>query len=251
MIPEPLQPWLPLVASLAALVIVHLLVTQRLITLLYRLTHNLPLAMTLYALLVWPGTVLHEVSHWLVAWLLGVRAELPHLLPSGFDEEGRMVLGHVVVERADLLRRSLIGVAPLAAGSGAVALLARFAFELPIPAIEMEGLRSLLPLFEAMPDIMQAPNVWVYLYFLFAIASGMMPSPSDREAWPGLLLFIAIISALLFFTVGIPDLPEGITLGALRAAAWLTFAFVVAVTLNLALLLVLVPLERLFWLAGR
>ncbi|MBA3530877.1 MAG: hypothetical protein H0T73_02995 [Ardenticatenales bacterium] len=250
-LPPALAPWLPFVVALALLVIMHYMVTYVLLAFFYRITHHLSVSMLLYALLVWPGTVLHEFSHWIVARLLGVYAQFPHLIPSRVDEQGNMVLGHVMVERTDIVRRSLIGVAPLAIGSAVVAALARYAFALPIPAIEVLGIEGVLPLLYALPTIFAVPNAWFFLYALFAIANAMMPSPSDREAWPALLLFVAAIGVLIYLIIGIPQVPTEASLWVLGGAAWLTFAFIITAVLDLALLMLLYPLERLLWLLGR
>lgn len=251
MIPEPLHPWLLFVGTFALLGGAYRLVTNVLVAFFYRLTHHPTLAMLLYALFVWPGTVLHEFSHWAVARLLGVRASLPHLLPSGVDARGRMVLGHVTVERADFVRGALIGVAPFLVGSSAVALLARHAFALPIPVIEVLGAQGLGPLIFALPTLLGARDAWLMLYLLFAVANGMMPSPSDRRDWPAFLGFALLVGLFLVFVLGVRSVPEALSLWALRAAAWLTFAFVIAIVLDMALLLLVWPLERLLALVGR
>lgn len=235
------------IVALIALVVTHTLATRLLILLFYRLTGRLNVAMLLYAMLVWPGTVLHEVAHWLVAWLLGVRSSLPRLLPSPPDGSGGMVLGHVMIERADPLRRSLIGVAPLVAGSAAVVLLARHAFALPLPLVEAEGLAGLLPLLRALPSIFDVPDVWLWLYGIFTVANAMLPSASDREAWPTLLLFTGLIALALALLGVAPSVPPTVTQAGLRLVGWLTFAFVLTAVLDAALVLLLFPVERLLW----
>jgi hypothetical protein len=251
MLPGAFVPWIPFVVALLALLLVQQTLIQVIFAFFYRLTHNRALAMLLYALLVWPGTALHELAHWSMARLLGVYAATPHLLPSPPDKQGRMVLGHVMVERSDVVRRSLIGVAPLVAGSVAVALLGHYAFTLPVPALEEQGFYSLRPLVRALPTVFAAQDAWVYLYLLFAIANAMMPSPSDREAWPTLLLFVALVGLALAFTIGLPQVPPDLTAVGLRLAGWLTFAFILTAVLDTALLFILWPLERLLWHVGR
>lgn len=242
---ETLAPWLPFALSLGGLLLAHRLATHVLISFFYRLTHSISFSMLLYALLVWPGTALHEGAHWITARLLGVRASAPHLIPGRVDEKGRMVLGHVMIARTDLLRRSLIGAAPLFFGSAAVVLVARHAFALPFPAQDVVGLASLRPLLAALPGVFEARDAWLYLYALFAIANAMLPSPSDREAWPMLGLFVSIIAAALLLVVGVPQLPAALSLWGLRVVGWLTFAFALTAVIDGALFLVLLPAERL------
>jgi hypothetical protein len=245
-IPEFLEPWVALLLSAALLALVHRLLTRLLLRLFYRLTNNLTLSLLIYALLIWPGTVLHELSHFIVARLLGVRAGLPHLLPGRPDKQGRMVLGYVLVERSDPVRRALIGAAPLVAGSVAIALLAHHAFVLPAPIAQAGLVQTVRELVASLPRMANVPDAWLYFYILFAIANGMMPSASDREAWPALLLFSLMTGLLIFLTTGIPQVPTPLSRLGLQAVTWLTFSFVMTILLNLALFLFLAPLEVLF-----
>ena len=189
MIPEFIEPWLPFFVSLALLLLAHRLTTRVIHHLCFRLTHSSIFSFYAYALLTWPGTVIHEFSHWLMAVILRVPVSLPNLVP----DRSRGALGWVMHARTDLFRQSLIGAAPLLFGSGVVAVLAYYAFSLPIPEIELNGLSSILPLLEAFPAVFDVPYALLYLYFLFAIANGMMPSPTDYASWPLLFLLIALL----------------------------------------------------------
>lgn len=77
-----------------------------------------------YALLALPGTVAHELAHYLVAAVLGARPRLPRLWPARTDAGWR--LGAVAfVPR--WWRTGAIALAPLALLPGAVAWLVAFA----------------------------------------------------------------------------------------------------------------------------
>ncbi|HET9483348.1 MAG TPA: hypothetical protein VFO79_05270 [Xanthomonadales bacterium] len=65
----------------------------------------------LYALLVWPGTVLHELSHWLVALLLGGQPGSLSVVPVRTERGLR--LGSVGVRRLRGFNALPIGLAPL------------------------------------------------------------------------------------------------------------------------------------------
>ena len=212
MIPETVAPWFPFFVALGALLFTHRLTTRVIHHLSFRLTHSLSVCLYTYALITWPGTVVHEFSHWLMAILLRVPVGWPQLLPT----HGGVVLGSVRHARTDLFRHSLIGAAPLFFGSGIVAALAYYAFSLPIPAIEISGLWSLWPLLEAFPSVFDVPYSWIYLYFLFAIANGMIPSSTDRASWPALLLFVSLSAALIFFLFGVPKIPDTVIEWALQ-----------------------------------
>jgi hypothetical protein len=65
----------------------------------------------LYALLVWPGTVLHELAHWLVAALSGGRPTSLSVVPVRVERGWR--LGSVAVARVRWFNALPIGCAPL------------------------------------------------------------------------------------------------------------------------------------------
>ena len=77
------------------------------------------LALIMYSLLMLPGVLLHEGSHWLAATFLGVRAGRFSVVPERLAD-GTLRLGYVETEHADPLRESLIGVAPLLSGAAAI-----------------------------------------------------------------------------------------------------------------------------------
>jgi len=246
MIPEFIEPCLPFFVSLAALLLAHRLTTRVIYNLCFRLTHSSPFSFYAYALITWPGTVVHEFSHWLMAIILRVPVTLPHLVP----DRNVGALGWVMHARTDLFRQSLIGAAPLLFGSGLVAALAYYAFSLPIPEIELNGFSSILPLLEALPAVFEVPYSLLYLYFLFAIANGMMPSSTDYASWPAVFIIIALSAALVFVLFGVPDIPTVVSEWTLQLVSWLTFSFLITSIIDAGLLLLIWPLERLFWMFG-
>lgn len=65
----------------------------------------------LYALVVWPGTVLHELAHWLVALLLGGQPTSLSVVPARSERGWR--LGSVGIRRARWFNALPIALAPL------------------------------------------------------------------------------------------------------------------------------------------
>jgi hypothetical protein len=78
-------------------------------------TRHPALTVGLFSMIFFPGVLLHELSHFLVARLLGVRTGGFSLLPQVLPD-GRLILGYVETARTDVVRDSLIGAAPLIAG---------------------------------------------------------------------------------------------------------------------------------------
>jgi hypothetical protein len=227
--------------------------------LVYSLSRNMHLAVLAYALLVLPGTAVHELSHWLVARLLGVPAGMPVLVPQHIPQQlgngSRITLGYVMIARVDFLRSSLIGVAPFVAGCALVALLAQwvFATEALTLLLNAGGVQaSVRALVASLWDFVQVrQGGWVYLYLIFAVANGMLPSPSDREDWPWVLIFLALLLGGIYFAIGVPAVPTDMTTAAVTIIQWLTFALLVTVVIDVACLIVLLPVERLFALVRR
>jgi hypothetical protein len=165
----------------------HRFATQRLMRLLAVLAGSHPhRAMSYYAWLTWPGTVVHELAHWLAAVALGVQAGMPHLIPGKPNEHGETTLGYVPIAQTDPLRQSVIGVAPFVAGCAAVFLLSRQTGLLSL--VELPWAESLAALWRWIAQ----PATPLYVYLLFAITQAMVPSESDRTAWPAVALLMVL-----------------------------------------------------------
>ena len=80
--------------------------------------------MLLYALLVLPGTVLHELAHWVVGLLTGARPGSLHLLPVRHPQRRSWTLGAVGFRRIHWLNAVPVALAPLLLLPAALALYA-------------------------------------------------------------------------------------------------------------------------------
>ena len=69
------------------------------------------LGMWAFSLFSLPGTVAHELSHWIIAFVLGARPSFPRLIPK--REGGSWTLGSVKVS-PDIVTRIPITLAPVA-----------------------------------------------------------------------------------------------------------------------------------------
>lgn len=123
-----------------------------------------------YILLVLPGTLMHELCHWIVGVLTmarpGFPSIIPHRSPTGWT------LGSVSLRNARWFNGALVAFAPL----------------LLLPAVVWLYFNVLIHI------PMSEPSHWILLYLVIVSALSAMPSPADlRVAWrcsaPALMVF--------------------------------------------------------------
>ena len=156
------------------------------------LTRRIDIAWALFSLLFFPGVLLHETSHFLMARFLGVRTGRFSLIPRQMSN-GRLQLGYVETASTDWFRDAMIGAAPLFLGGLFVAYAG--VVHLGLPSLwDQYALGGFNAILAVIPSIYEKPDFWLWFYLTFAVSSTMLPSPSDRRAW----LPLALIAALLF-----------------------------------------------------
>ncbi|HSL30520.1 MAG TPA: hypothetical protein VK900_15075 [Anaerolineales bacterium] len=188
------------------LMLVPLIILQRLLhreiqAVFLILTRDARVTMGIFSILFLPGVFLHELSHFVMAKILGVRTGRFSIFPRSLAD-GRLQLGYVETARADIVRDSLIGAAPLIVGTLFVAFVALYHLQLRgLWETFRSGQFSIFWLdVRALP---QVPDFYLWLYLAFAVSSTMMPSESDRHAWLELLISIAVLFAIaLLFGAG-------------------------------------------------
>lgn len=135
----------------------------------------------LYTLIFLPGTILHELSHWIVAEILGVHTGKITILPD-YDQDTphsrERRLGSVETSRSDPFRGFLIGVAPL-----------------------LTGLTTLVVLGSLLgnPDLTWLLR-FVLVYGLIVVGSSMHLSRADYQSLPFILIFFVVLLAIFLFT---------------------------------------------------
>jgi hypothetical protein len=177
------------IAQIAVIFVTTRSVTNKLFIIFHRRTRSEFASSWLLGLVYLPGTLLHELSHFLTAIALLLPVGELSLLPEikKLDEHGKyyVKLGHVTFGHKDYLRTSLVGIAPLIVG---------LAFFYSIFAF----------------NVFPSENIFINIlgaYVLFAVSSSMFSSKKDME---GTLIFIPlailIISLMIGFRVNIFEL---------------------------------------------
>jgi len=199
----------------------------------YYMTGSADLASVIIFLLLLPGVLIHESAHWLAAHAVGLRTGKFRVWPT---RQGDYIgLGSVSVERGDILRESIVGVAPLVVGNFFIALIGWRVFATPelLAALEAGRLLDTVGIF--FPALGTADGL-VWAYMLFTIGNSMMPSASDREPFKPVLLY-TIFAALIYVVVGLPLAPVTYLLG------WAVPMFEIAI----GALIFLIVLDLLIW----
>jgi hypothetical protein len=195
-----------------------------------------------YSIVMLPGVLLHEGSHWLAATLLGVRAGRFSVLPERLPD-GTLRLGYLETEKPDLFREALIGVAPLLTGCGLV-IFAGYARLGVGPVGEALASNHFLQAAQGVWAMTQAKDFWLWLYLIFTVSNSMVPSAADRRAWlPVALMAALLIGVLVWIGLG-PALLEafgGLAASGLRALA---AAFTITVALDLAFIPLIWTVEK-------
>jgi hypothetical protein len=157
-------------------------------------TRHESMAIWIFSLLFFPGVILHELSHFVTAKLLGVETGKFSLIPQAMPD-GRLQLGYVETARSDTIRDSIVGVAPLIVGGLFIAYAAIYKMYL----LDLWDLLRAGQVHLFMIGLQLLPTIsdfWLWFYLTFTISSTMMPSASDRHAWLPLSIFAVILPAL-------------------------------------------------------
>ena len=220
-------PWMPLVAlvvMLLPLLWVKRWITNHLQELSMRWVGDPDVALIVYFVIVLPGVVVHELSHWLMASLLGVRVRK---LTIGPVRKGRSRRVSGVLELArieDPVRASLIGLAPLLGGSAVILLIGHFVLGVGelTEVVLLEGVDGILA---SLDHVIHVADFGLWLYLVFAVSNAMLPSVSDMATVRPVLIFLGIVAAAVLVVTGIPTIPDEVVKVVSAAAGYHATAF--------------------------
>jgi hypothetical protein len=238
-----LTTWFWLVLALAALLVLERWIHRHLQGFWLLLLRDPDLALILYSLLMLPGVLLHEISHWITATVLGVRTGRFSVVPARLPD-GTLRLGYVETQSTDFVRESIIGAAPLLFGAAAIIFVGYSRLGVgPVGAALGRG--DLLGMGQGLRLMVDLPDFWLWLYLIFTISNSMLPSASDRRGWWRLAVVLGVVTAALFalgFGAALIDTLDGPVDTAIRALA---SAFTITVGLDLCLIPFIWLVERL------
>ena len=162
-----------------------------------RLSGDMNVAVMVYYLLMFPGIVLHELSHYLMARLLGMQVGRFALGPK--KRRNAIELGSVTVSSGGTLRDSLVGLAPFLAGTAVLLLISYYVFDV---AALGEAWRTAgwAGVWDELGGIWHVADFWLWAYVIFVVSNSMTPSEADRQPWvlAGIYLGIALLVVWLF-----------------------------------------------------
>jgi hypothetical protein len=221
-----------LIVEFILLFLISRALTQTMFLFFWKITRSRNFALSATTALLFPGTVIHELSHLFTAEILGVRTGGLTLVPEGLskNEEGEAEIrtGSVSIAKTGPFRRALIGIAPVFVGLGALALIAYF-----IPGAWAEGQTLLLVLIG---------------YLMFAVSNSLFSSPEDLVGfWP-----IAIIVGLLVAATWLSGIRIQLTGPILTTSNQIIQALTQSVGLVLALnMILLLTMRGLIVMTGK
>jgi hypothetical protein len=141
-----------------------------------------------------PGVFLHEASHFVMAKILRVPTGRFSILPKSLPD-GRLQMGYVETAKADIVRDSLIGAAPLIIGTIFIAYVSIYQLEMRVLwEVFRDGKFNLFWMgLRALPNVQ---DFYLWFYLTFVVSSTMMPSESDRHAWLELVISVSILFSI-------------------------------------------------------
>jgi len=171
------------------------------------------------AFIFFPGTLIHELSHALMAGILLVPVHDIHLLPK-LTEDG-VILGSVEFEKTDPIRRSLIGIAPMIGGILVIGLVVWFGRQNTILNLDL---------------IWQIGLLLLTFYLIFTVSNTLYSSKKDLEG-----VWIIVLIACVVFVLMIMNKTNNWGL-----FSWLPYQFINQHILQACLVLTVSLLVNLF-----
>ena len=235
-------PFLWLAATLVPLLLIERWIHRHLQGVAMLLAGDQGIAVVLYALPLLPGVIVHELSHALAGVLLGAKVGRISFRPKVAAR--RIQLGVVRVEKTDVVRASLIGLAPLLTGSAVILLIGYQVFGLDTMGAAFAA-NDWSRLTAGLPQALKASDAWVWAYVIFAVSNTMLPSRADRRPWIPVILFLLLAGVFAWVTGLGPALVERLAEPVAVALHWLAVMCTLTIVMDLPFMLLIAVVERL------
>lgn len=230
--------FLAFAAILILLIVLGRWVTRQVQTIGYLLTGNASVTMIGYYLLMFPGIVLHEVSHYLMARILRIKVTAFSLGPRRRKNSKTVELGSVSVYSGGTIRDSLVGLAPFIAGTAVLLLVSYWVFD--VGALgrvwAAQGWEGFLNIAAVLP---KTPDFWLWLYLMFAVSNAMIPSAADRQPWLVAGIYVGGVLVVAWVVGLFGYLADAVWDNVLGVLQVLTLAFLFTVVVNIVVGLLL------------
>ncbi len=224
-----------LVISLLPFLFVQRWLHRELQALLLLTTRRQDLSLGLFSLFFFPGVLLHESSHYVMARVLGVKTGRFSLLPE-LTDNGKLRMGYVETAQAGVIADSLIGTAPLLAGGAVIAFLGSVCLGLsPLAGFMHAGAWG--PFWQGLLAVPGRNDFWLWFYLAFTVSSTMLPSASDRHSWRPVGIGLGLLLLVLVVGGAGPWMLENFGPWLNRALLGMALIFGISLTLHLALAL--------------
>lgn len=181
--------------SILVLIFAQRLLQREIQIILLFFTRKPSLMIGIFSVLILPGVFVHEVSHLLMALILRVPVRKISFLPK-VTKDGRIRMGFVQTLKSDVVRDSLIGLAPFIVGLSLVAFIGTRKLGLSNP-LEAGIDINLNEFFVLLSNLPKMNDFGLWFYIAFAISTSMIPSEADRQSWKITILVILLVLVIV------------------------------------------------------
>jgi hypothetical protein len=94
----------------------------------------------------------------------------------------------------------------------------------------------------AVSSTLQTPDMWLWLYLVFAVANAMLPSSADRQAWRPVILFLVLVAVMAYLAGG-QGLMADIAPILIAGLRWLAIAFAITLAVDVPFVLLIALAE--------
>ncbi len=241
-----IAPWLTLLGILIPLIYAERWIHQHMYGVGYLLTLDKAQATGFYYMIFFPGVLVHEVIQWLVAGALNVPIKKINSYPKTQDN-GTIRYDFVVIGQTSRFKAMLIGGLPFIIAGVIVYYLSTSILELDA-LLTAIGTGDLNQIGRGIKDVFRTGDVWLWLYFMFSLSNGMIPTKEDRQGWfliLGAASGISIAMLFLGFDVFVTETLSGPVAHAIELVSTALLAILfIDVVFGFALALIESALER-------